>query len=232
METPRPTRSAEPEIHFAGGLHVPRSGDVSDPAVHAAFLAFHRILGTATRDDARKGFISRGGLALTVLTLLGFGGGLSLAVFSFNSPETTRSEVAGRAPEIIYTAPAAAVVAEQAEPVPIYEAPSELPLLADTAFELRAPDQPVPETSVWRDADRAMLASFGDSYARGGGFSFNSVPDQSFPGGSTLGGPAGDITSGFDALTAAPVPEPSTWATMISGAGLLVLFGKLKRRRS
>jgi hypothetical protein len=33
-------------------------------------------------------------------------------------------------------------------------------------------------------------------------------------------------------LTAAPVPEPSTWASMISGAGLLIIFGKLKRRRS
>ena len=232
METPRPTRSAQPEIHFAGGLDVPRSGGVSDPAVHAAFLAFHRNLGTATRDTSRKGFISRGGLALAVLTLLGFGGGLSLAVFSFNSPEQSRSAVAGRAPEIIYTAPAAAVVAEQAEPRPVYDVPGELPLLADTTFGLRAPDQPVPETSVWRDADQAMLGSFGDSYARAGGFSFAGVGEQSFPGGSTLGAPAADITTGFDALTAAPVPEPSTWATMISGAGLLVLFGKLKRRRS
>ena len=231
METPRPTRSAQPEIHFAGGLDVPRSGYVSDPAVHAAFLAFHRNLGAATRDNSRKGFISRGGLALTVLTLLGFGGGLSLAVFSFNSPERSSSAVAGRAPEIIYTAPAVAVAPERTEPAPVYDAPGELPLLADTTFELRVPDQAVPETSVWRDADRAMLGSFADSQARGGAFSFAGVSEQSFPGGSTLGAPAADITTGFDALTAAPVPEPSTWATLISGAGLLVIFGKLKRRR-
>ena len=231
METPRLTRSAQPEIQFAGSLDMPRSGNVSDPAVHAAFLAFHRNLGTATRDNSRKAFISRGGLALTLLTLLGFGGGLSLAVFSFNSPEQSRSAVAGRPPEIIYTAPAAAVAPEQTEPAPVYDAPGELPLLAETTFELRAPDQPVPETSVWRDADRAMLGSLGESYARGGGFSFATGGEQSFPGGSALADPAGEITTGFGALNAAPVPEPSTWATMISGAGLLVLFGKLKRRR-
>ena len=231
METPRETRQAQPEIHFAGGIDVLRSAGVTDPAVNAAFIAFHKNVGKMHPRDDHKAFISRGGLALAALAVLGFGGGLSLALFSFNSPDSPGSAVAARPPEIIYTAPAAAPPAEDAAPDQLYAAAGELPLFANTTFELRAQDQPVPETSIWRAHDHDGLGSFSRSPGAIGGLSFAAAGEQGFSGGSTLDGPAADITGEFGALTAAPVPEPSTWATLISGAGLLVLFGKVKRRR-
>ena len=231
MEPPPETRQAQPEIQFAGALDVPRSGGASDPAVHAAFIAFHKNLGKLHPRDVRKGFISRGGLALAALAILGFGGGLSLALFSFNSPDSPGGTVAARPPEMIYTAPAAAPPTEDAAPDQLYAAAGELPLFANTTFELRAQDQPVPEASIWRAHDHDGLGSFSRSPGALGGPSFAATGEQGLSGSSTLGDSAADITGEFGAFTAAPVPEPSTWATLISGAGLLVLFGKVKRRR-
>ncbi len=232
METPRGTRQAELEIQFAGGIDAPRAGGVTDPAVSAAFIAFHKNLDKMHPRDARKGFISRGGLALAALAVLGFGGGLSLALFSFNSPDRPGSAVAARPPEIIYTAPAAAAPAEDAAPEQLYQPAGELPSLAETKFELRTEDRAMAENSIWQPADHGGLSSFSGSRAADGGPSFAAIGEQAFPAGSTVPGPVADITGDFGALTAAPVPEPSTWATLISGAGLLVVFGKLKRRRS
>ena len=231
METPRDTRQAQPEIHFAGGSDVLRSAGDTDPAVSAAFIAFHKNLGKVHSRDDRKGFISRGGLALAALAVLGFGGGLSLALFAFNSPDGPRSAVAARPPEIIYTAPATLPPAEDAGPDQLYAAAGELPSFADTRFELRAQDQAVPETSIAQAHHHGGVASFGSLPGSLGGAGFAALGEQAFPGGSMLDAPAADITGGFGALTAAPVPEPSTWATLVSGAGLLVLFGKFKRRR-
>ena len=232
METPRGTRQAHPEIHFAGGFDVARCDSTSDPAVNAAFIAFHRNLDKLHPRAARTGFISRGGLALAALAIVGFGGGLSLALFSFNSADSPGTAVAARPPEMIYTAPRPMPPAEDAAPDQLYAAAGELPPFANTTFELRATDRRVPDTSIWQAHDHRGVGSFSGAPGSLGGPSFAAVAEQGVSGGTTLGSPAGDIAGDFGALTAAPVPEPSTWATLISGAGLLVLFGKVRRRRS
>ena len=234
METPRTPRPAQPEIEFLGRPDAPRSHHVSDLTVRDAFVAFHRNTGSGVRIEPASGFISRGGLALTALTLLAFGGGLSLAVFSFNSPEKSGGATVARAPEIIYKAPATVEMPSEPEIAPVYDVTDELGLFATSALELRAMDQPIPETSVWRDMSAANFSPFSGSYAGGGAPTFAGAGEQSFASQplANVDGTAGDVTAGFGALTAAPVPEPSTWATMVSGAALLFVFGKLKRRRN
>lgn len=231
MEKPRIRRLAEPEIHFAGGSFAPASQAGSDPAIHAAFVAFHRNNTGALAAAPRKRSINRGGIALAALALLGFGGGLSLAFFAFNSPEKPANAVASRAPEIIYTAPARAAETGDTDAAPVFHL-SERGLFATTPFELRAEDEPIPETSIWRGLDH----DFADAFAGIGGAATASslalAGQSALPAASALGAATAEITTGFDALTAAPVPEPSTWASMLSGAGLLLVFAKLKRRRS
>jgi hypothetical protein len=104
MQKPGTNPTAQPEIQFAGSLDVPASQAPRDPAVAAAFMAFHRRTDGGDRAAAGKGPFSRGAVALASLAFLGFGGGLFLAFFSFNSPEGTSSRVAARPPEVIYTA--------------------------------------------------------------------------------------------------------------------------------
>ena len=232
MQTPRTTSKVPPEIQFSGSHDVPASQPARDPAVAAAFVAFNRSTGGANRTAARKGYLNRGTVALAALAFLGFGGGLFLAIFSFNSPEVSSSLVAARPPEVIYTARMAADAPQDGPAAPEYEIASPADPIEAPVFALAAPDQPVPETSIWRDLSSEPDRSFGGSYASAGAPAFAGISEPIAPAEGPNGPAASDITIGFDALTAAPVPEPSTWATLISGAGMLVLFGHFKRRRS
>lgn len=232
MERPRITRLAQPEIRFTGGTVAPPSDTVSDPAVAAAFIAFHRNNAGAVAAAPRKRCINRGSVALAMLALVGFGGGLSLAFFAFNSPEKPGSAVTARAPEIIYTAPAKAVESPSADTAPAFHLSGERGLFAASAFELRAEDEPIPETSIWRGPDRDFAGAFAGIQGAANVSSLAVAAQSALPAASAVGAATADITTGFDALTAAPVPEPSTWASMVSGAGLLLIFAKAKRRRS
>ena len=234
METPGTMSQAQPEIQFTGGhgALVPQS---SDATVTAAFVRFHRQTVQTLPQKGSRGSVNRTGLALAALAVLGFGGGLSLAFFSFNSPEKSGSVIAARPPEIIYRAPVLAEPEQMTPDAPRYDANSELEMFTASAFELRPNDQQIPETSIWRDAE-AERPNFG-SFAIGSQNSANAptfavAEQQGVSGGSVVGAPEAEISADFGALTAAPVPEPSTWATMISGAGMLMLFTRFKRRRS
>jgi hypothetical protein len=224
---------AQPEIEFLGRAAAPGSHHVSDPAVNAAFMAFHRNSARLAAGSPAKRRINRGAVALVALTVLGFGGGLSLAFFSFNGAETPRGSVASRAPEIIYTPPATADTPAQPGTVPLYDVSGEAGLFASSSsFQLRAEDEPAPETSVWRDMSPRGGLGFNGTYSDNGTPTFALSGEQGFSAAPLSDATAGGVTSDFGALTAAPVPEPSTWATMISGAGLLMIFGKFKRRGS
>ena len=231
MQTPGNNPKAQSEIHFAGSLDVPASQPSRDPAVTAAFIAFHRNTGGTASGAWRKPYVNRGALALAALAVLGFGGGLSLAIFSFNSPEGSRSPVAARPPEVIYTARMAVEAPSDAAAAPEYSVTEFADPIAAPVFALAAPDDRGPETSIWRDPISESSRSFGGSYASAGTPAFGGITEAMVPA-EGPNGSGSDITTGFDALTAAPVPEPSTWATMISGAGLLVLASRFKRRRS
>lgn len=87
------------------------------------------------------------------------------------------------------------------------------------------------ESSLW-----SVIAPPADPFAMSAGSgdapSFAAIASQ-VPGSGAPGdlAGAGELASGFGALTVTTVPEPSTWATMLSGAGLLVLAGRFRRRR-
>lgn len=230
MQTPGTNPKAQPEIQFLGGVNVSASRPSRDPAVTAAFLAFHRNTGGAGFLAPGKSCISRGALALAALAILGFGGGLFLAIFSFNTPEGSSSPVAARPPEVIYTARMATDAPQDAVAAPEYAATNPAVPIAAPVFALAARDEGRPDTSIWRDSSSGSSRSFGDSYASAGTQAFAGINEAMAPA-EGPNGAASDITTGFDALTAAPVPEPSTWATMISGAGLLVLASRFKRGR-
>lgn len=234
METPRPHEKAQPEIHFAGCAAAYTSDRAHDPAINAAFIGFQQKISAGLGLAAARRPINATTLALSALALLGFGGGLGLAFFSFNTPENSRSAVAARAPEIIYTAPA---VVERSsaptEPPAALIASGSAGFLTATTFDLRAEEQPLPETSLWREIDRPQVDVFSSSAPNSEAplFAAAAAGEMAFPGEgpAEVGNP--EITGDFGALTVATVPEPSTWATMIMGAGLLLLSGKLKRRR-
>ena len=233
METPRTPRSAQPEINFAGSPDAPGSHDVSDPTVNAAFIAFHRNSARLAAPRPVKRHMNRGAIALAALTLIGFGGGLSLAFFAFNSPEKSGGAVASRGPEIIYMAPAAAEPPAKADAAPLYDVSGEVGLFASSAFGLRAEDDPIPETSVWRDTSQRGAFPFSGSFSDDGAPALALSAEQGFAGEPLSVATAGEITSGFGALTAAAVPEPSTWASMLAGAALLlVLRRRTTSRRS
>ncbi len=231
MQTPGTNPKAQPEIQFAGSLDVPVSQPSRDSAVTAAFMAFHRSTGGTGSLAPRKRYLSRGALAVAALTLLGFGGGLFLAIFSFNSPEGSSSPVAARPPEVIYTARMAADAPQEVPVAPDYGMAESGDPIAAPVFALAAPEDRGPATSIWRDFSSESHGLMGGAYAAAGVPAFAGMSEPAAPA-EGPNGPGADITSGFDALTAAPVPEPSTWATMISGAGLLLLVNRLKRRRS
>ena len=231
METPRTQPKVQPEIQFAGSIDVPASRQSNDPAVTAAFVAFHRSTGGAAPLPARTRCFSRGALGLTALAVLGFGGGLFLAFFSFNSPEASGSVVGARPPELIYTARTVADAPAEPAPAPEYAISDSADAIAAPVFALSRSAQSGPETSIWPEPNAESNHSFASSYGSGGGQAFAAITAPSAPGEGPGGLAPSDITTGFDALTAAPVPEPSTWATMISGAGLLLLVNRLKRRR-
>ena len=231
MSSPRNNSKAQPEIHLAGSFDVPASQPSRDPAVTAAFIAFHRNTGGAGSLAPRKRYVNRGAIALAALAFLGFGGGLFLAFFSFNSPEGTSSPVAARPPEVIYTARMVADAPQDTPAAPEYAVAEPADPIAAPVFALAAPEQRGPETSVWPDQRAERYGAAGGSYTSEGAPAFAGISEPMAPAEGPNGLAPSDITTGFDALTAAPVPEPSTWATMISGAALLLVFGRLKRRR-
>ena len=228
METPRLSTAAHPEIQFAGSLAAPAARTPSDPAVAAAFIAFHRNTAGMVQLGMRKRYMSRGAVALSALALLGFGGGLFLAFFSFNSPEGSGRTVAARPSEFIYTAGVVSDDSETASTAPSY-GPIHDSTISAPVFALAARDESTSETSLWRDAHGANLGFSAQPYGSDGMRAFAAIGPVSAGAPRTSLESVG-ITSGFDAFTAAPIPEPSTWATMLTGLGLLILVGRGKRR--
>ncbi|HSH38283.1 MAG TPA: hypothetical protein VK993_05820, partial [Chthoniobacterales bacterium] len=164
METPRIESKAQPEIEFAGaGIVLPARHAPSDPAVTAAFIAFHRNTGSIGTSAQRRGYVSRGGLVLGLLTILGFGGGLFLAVFSFNSTEQTSSTAAARPPEMLCMAPAATEAVAEPSESPSYAVTDEAGLHALPSFDLPPHDQAPAEISLWRTTKGGHFASFGNN---------------------------------------------------------------------
>ena len=170
------------------------------------------------------------GWACLLLAALGLGGGLSLAFFSFNSPDTS-PRITGIAPEVIYQRPHAAT-----------------PLLADAGES----SSRVNETAGATHAD-PTIAAFSEVRPPSELETFNenalelplarapvvTLADSGFIGGSFQPGTdihamtngAGEPSSGTgsDAVMI-PVPEPSMWALLLSGAAVAV--AALRRRKS
>ena len=233
MHTRRDSSQAQPEIEFLGEeTVVPTSHAPTDPAVTAAFIAFHRKTGAIAASSQRSGYVSGGGLALAVLAILGFGGGLFLALFSFNSPEGSPGTAAGRPREMIYSAPANPEALPKSPDAPSYAASGEAGFLLPAPFEIRPHGLVPDDISSWPDFDRGAVDSFATSIASAGGPMFAGMSSALPASGSANDLAGGGFSSAFGALTGAPapVPEPSTWATMLTGAGLLVFATRLKRR--
>ena len=170
-----------------------------------------------------------------LLAVLGFGGGLSLASFSFNSPESS-TQISGVAPELLYLRPqappgsVAGSASGHSETVERAVDGSAIALLADLQLAR-------PETY---DVEQSALVSISasDSLARLGspdGLSFKGTGLSHAPGSFEAGGnpPIALASDGAFAGVVLPVPEPSSWAMMASGAGILLaaMRGRRKGKR-
>lgn len=211
-----------------------QSPSATDPAITAAFLAFHRehTPGALSR-PIPKNVLGLGGWIFVGLAIVGFAGGLFLASVSFNNSET--SSIAGaRPPEMIYLPPPA--VAERAVAVTNDAASTAQTLMAKV-------DAPAAAQKI--DADHTG----GDSTDDGlNAWSVGSTPDTALPdatanfsvamrhtaAGHRLSNTSSSegIESGYAGVELPMVPEPAAAPIIYLGLALLVGVKHLKKRRS
>jgi hypothetical protein len=194
-------------------------------------------LATATRPFRRPNSLDRSGgstgWVCLLLAILGFGGGLSIALLGFNSSEESGTVAAVRS-EPRYLPPgeamltAGGVVGDAKAP-----AEAESRRVASGINSFGGLGTSLEQTSDAALSETFELASLNPSFDGFGAISMEqslASPQRSAMAGTeapsgvdAAAGPQGDF-----AAVLAPVPEPSTWVMILSGAALVM--GKLRRR--
>lgn len=209
---------------------------LSDPAIAAAFAAFHRATapGRRFRFSAARRFVTSSAGALAALALAAFAGGLLLAHFSFNSSEHPLS-IASLPPEIIYVRPAPAhgdLLA--AATVATARADAAAPAAAQ-GQQSAAPDDRAAGCTreLAQDGEQNLLAS--------GSFSRAPFPEATANfaaamrldgvGVAQARGGANGVTYGYAGVELPSVPEPATGPlTALSLAVLLAIHWVVRIR--
>jgi hypothetical protein len=177
---------------------------------------------------------SSSGWACLILAVLGLGGGLAMAFFSFNSSESS-PRIAGVPREIIYLPPPGSMSPETTSTT----ATSDASGLHASAGELSARSfsdlGAVFDDHDFRAAETSELANAGTAFA---GFDASSARSlaafSAAPSGTAIATPSAATDAPVEAAFSGvllPVPEPSTWAMMLSGAGVLIAALRNRKRR-
>lgn len=207
-----------------------------DPAIAAAFAAFHRATapGCRFRFSAARRFVTSSAGAFAALALAAFAGGLLLAHFSFNSSEH-RLSIASLPPEIIYARPALAqgdllgtatvATAKVNAPVPA----------AAQVQQSCGPDERAAGGSrqLAQDGEQNLLASgsFGRAPFPEATANFAAAMRLDGVGVAQARGGANDVTYGYAGVELPSVPEPATGPlTALSLAVLLAIHWVVRIR--
>lgn len=208
--------------------------EIADPAIAAAFLAFHRNAGLVAPPVRRqRSAMASGVWAFLALSVLGFGGGLFLAIFCFNNPEQT-IKVTAVAPELIYARPGGEIPATAAGGAPIAQngsdveesapaAPAEPALAENEPLSIHRSADSEPELSAEKWIAQAALPEATANFAAAQRLGL-------------LGGPAnhnggnGDAFSSYDAVELPTIPEPSSGGLIAFGVAVLVAHRSRKPR--
>ncbi|MFN2475948.1 MAG: hypothetical protein ABR526_06365 [Chthoniobacterales bacterium] len=227
-----------PFFNPAAGERVDgRDDGASDPAIAAAFAAFHR----GTRQPRRHLYLTasvrflRGtGGAIVGLTAVAFAGGLFLAYVPVSGPERSIT-IGAVAPETIYRRP---MGAESRSTAPRERGPAAVPdyavamlhdapahSFAEEAGRLSTPELPPEAEQMIATASRAqnLLPEATANFAAA--MHLNAI------GGTQNGGSAAEITSGFAAEELPSVPEPAAGWTIAIGLATLLGLQRCFRRR-
>lgn len=190
-----------------------------------------RRLRTPSAPTARRYVlgIGAGAWACGILAFLAFGGGLGLAFLGSDGSEAG-PRVAGVASEILYTRPETA--ATSPKPTAVTE-PAEASAgeTGDvTPLKGLEGDSDDAIVSLWtaRSPDTSELPLHDLQEDVSDGFALDDLGDAV---GTTMGPAGGSLSeSGSSALHAESIPEPSTWALMLSG--LVALGARARSRRT
>ncbi|MBA2433444.1 MAG: PEP-CTERM sorting domain-containing protein [Chthoniobacterales bacterium] len=170
-----------------------------------------------------------------LLAVVGLGGGLFLAFFSSGSPTESPTRIASVAREVLYARPVlTALPAEVAEMREIGAAESPGGGVATThqsATAHHGAESPEAFSSASVSlsnlpADHPLVA---DAWGFGADAGKMMAAASIATSLSEIAGGPGGTEHASQALTAAPVPEPSTWALLLAGAGGL---WALRRRQA
>lgn len=213
-------------------VRVRRRRISSHPEITAASFAFHRSTSGVAAVWAARRFLSGGGWAFVLLALMSFAGGLSLAVFPFNSPDHLIT-IAGHAPEMLYIKPATSHLDLALAPNPETRPGEETP----TAVKNATP-APTDESSASGERRGAL-----DSVVDGGSTELAltassaaaplPAPTANFAAAMRLGAvgggqshaPGGGLSSGSDAVELpTSVPEPANGAIVALCLAALIAF--------
>lgn len=205
----------------------------TDPAITAAFLAFHREhTHSAPAALIPRNVLGLGGWIFVGLAVVGFAGGLFLASVSFNNGETT-SIAGARPPEMIYLPPPE--VAERVVAVTSDAAPNAERLMAQV-------DAPVAEEKMEGDnagtesrvgsVNAWSVASASDARFLDPTANFSAAMRHTAAGYSLSNTSSDGIESGYAGVELPMVPEPTATPIICLGLALLVAVKHLTKRRS
>lgn len=217
---------------------VPRA---SDPAVTAAFLAFHRAhtapLGSRS---SGRGLLSSSAWAFVGLAVVGFAGGLFLASVSFNHSEPT--SIAGARPaEMIYLPPATAAeqpaissTAALSSTAAIEDAVVVVDVASNEASVRRAKveqsDEPIEDPAAGSEAAwNAVLVS--EAGVPDPTANFAAATRLAAAGYSLTPGDGDSIQSGSAGVEVPSIPEPAAAPILCAGLALLVGIKHLNNKR-
>lgn len=204
----------------------------SDPAITAAFLAFHRhTIGRGVR-ATRASLLGAGGWAFAALAVFGFGGGLMLASFSFNEEPQPSRIATSRPPEMIYTAPGQNdVAAERAVAVGAQVPQVAAARMAEAAVSADHEAVEQETENVNATSKTESLFAFADAPLPTETMNFTAASRLIATGLAQLP-TSGDVyETGYDAVELPMVPEASPGAIVASGLALLIAATHLVRRR-
>lgn len=179
----------------------------------------------AVLSPARQARLGTSACACFALAFLGFAGGLFLAFFSFNNPDAP-IKMGAVSPEMIYKRPAGGIPQDLLRNT---ENPASFSI-ADGSSLGGGDDASVrPNRSLMSDSDLAVqgIHSWSTNLP-----AWNGTDNWTTGNYAWNSGVATPTDAGSGAVGLPSVPEPSTWAMMLSGFGLLLVCLKRKRHES
>jgi hypothetical protein len=205
----------------------------ADPAINAAFVAFHRNAGLIEPVRGRpRVSLGGGALVFSALSIAGVGGALFFAFFCFNTPDAPVN-VTAVAPEVIYARPA-----NERSMTDLAAQPN---ALVGDAFASVTPRADEATDANAASTARRGLEGAGEDILGAELLAQARLPDATanfaaaqrlgFAGGSFSRAGGTDLVAGYDAEELPTIPEPSTGAAVAIVAALLVASNKLIRRR-